>query len=149
MHQIVLVCVVVINPVFYICYHVKLDCIEFKSKGRNTKLNPFLFCPYRRTPMTVEELLLYLSLPLSFSPASPSWHLSPDDGQRCCFTHSHIKEEIGMNQEMCLDTGHLKWIFKKLILNILLMTTTNLVSTDGPLMWFLSICYSCKLLHLN
>lgn len=55
--------------------------------------------------MTVEELLLYLSLHLSSSPASPSPHVSPDDGQLCCFNSiSHINEEIGMNQDQCLDT---------------------------------------------
>lgn len=50
--------------------------------------------------MTVEELLLYLSLPPSSSPASPSRHLSPDDGQLCYFT-----QEVEMNQEMRLDTS--------------------------------------------
>lgn len=92
--------------------------------------------------MTVEELLLYLSLPLSSLSVCPSRHLSPDDGQLCCFIHSHIKEETGINQEMCLDTGHLKWIFWKtyLILHSLLMTTTSLVSPGGHLMWFMGIC---------
>lgn len=60
--------------------------------------------------MTVEERLLYLSQPPSSSPVSPSLRLLPDDGQLGCFTHSHLKEEIGMSQAMCLDTGHLKWI---------------------------------------
>lgn len=78
--------------------------------------------------MTVEELLLYPSLPLSSSPASPYRHLSPDDGHLGCFSHSRIKQEIGMKQEMCLDTGHLKWIsFLKtdLILHISLTTAAN------------------------
>lgn len=41
--------------------------------------------------MTVEELLLYLSLPLSSSPVCPSRHLSPDEGQLCCFTRPRKK----------------------------------------------------------
>lgn len=60
--------------------------------------------------MTVEEHLLYLSQPPSSSLVSPSLHLLPDDGQLGCFAHSHLKEETGMSQAMCLDTGHLKWI---------------------------------------
>lgn len=54
--------------------------------------NHFLVCPSRRTPMTAEERLLYLSQSLFSSSVSPSLLLSPDDGQLCCFTQSHTKE---------------------------------------------------------
>lgn len=82
-----------------------------KSHDRNARWHQCLICPCRRTPMIAEELLFYLSLPLSSSPVSPSRHSSPDDGQLDSFTNSHIKKDIQMNQQMCLDTGHLKWIF--------------------------------------
>lgn len=93
-------------------------------------------CPCRRTPMTVEELLLYPSLPLSSSPASPSLHLSPDDGQLCLF------HQFSYKRGDWKVFGHLKWIFlKELILHILLTTTTNLQSLMTDL-WcgFWSIC---------
>lgn len=71
----------------------------------------FLFHPYRRTPTTVEELRLFLCLPLSSSPVSYFQHSSPDNGQLCCSSHSHIMTERAMDQQMCLDIRHLKWIY--------------------------------------
>lgn len=82
--------------------------------------------------MIAEELLFYLSLPLSSSPVSPSRHSSPDDGQLDSFTHSHIKKGIQMNQQMRLDSGHLKWIFffKNVPNSAHFSLMTNLVSND-------------------
>lgn len=83
-----------------------------KSRNRNAKKSHhFLDCPFRRTPMIVEELLLFLSPAHSSSPVSPFWHSFPDNGQLCCLTHSHILKTHVMDQQICSDTGHLKWIF--------------------------------------
>lgn len=87
--------------------------------------NHFLVCPSRRTPMTAEERLLYLSQPLSSSSVSPSRHLSPDDGQICCFTHSYIKEVIRKHTESkdCVWTLDTTSGFKKKA--YLILTTTK------------------------
>lgn len=60
-----------------------------KSWWKSKKSHHFLDCPFRRTPMIVEELLLFLSPAHSSSPVSPFRHSFPDDGQLCCLTHSH------------------------------------------------------------
>lgn len=116
--------------------------------------SPATLITLRRTPMTVEERLLYLSQPLSSSSVSPYRHLSHDDGQLCCFNHSHIKEEIGKHTKSkdlvwILDTTS-GFFYMSNSYNLLMTTTKPIRSLRTfEVVYEHLLVNSWKWLHLN